>query len=279
MKAKVTIICENTASFRGGLGEHGFAVLIETEKGNFLFDTGRGTALIPNLLAFHKDPFSIRKILLSHGHHDHTGGLASILEILGETEVWAHPDIFISRYHISHPSGKEVRRFAGLQFQRPYLESLGARFNMAKDFREITRELFMTGEIPRQTSFETGDPNLFADLNGKLIPDPFTDDQSLVLVSPKGLVVVLGCAHAGMVNILNHVIAQTGHERIFAIIGGTHLDFASPQQIEETIRTLKHYKIERLGVSHCTGLKAAARLSAELGEKFFFGLVGESLEI
>lgn len=261
------------------MGEHGFSVLLETERGNFLFDTGRGASLLPNLLTFQKDPLSIQKIILSHGHQDHTGGLAAILELLGEVEVFGHPDIFLNRYHISQQGGKEVRRFAGLKFNRTYLETLGARFNLRKDLREISKELFLTGEVPRRTVFEAGDPKLFAEIDGKLVPDPLRDDQSLVLVCPKGLVIILGCAHAGMVNILNHIIDQTGHDRIYAVIGGTHLDFASPQQVEETIRTLKEYKIERIGVSHCTGSKAALRLSAEFGDKFFFGLVGESLEI
>jgi 7,8-dihydropterin-6-yl-methyl-4-(beta-D-ribofuranosyl)aminobenzene 5'-phosphate synthase len=100
-----------------------------------------------------------------------------------------------------------------------------------------------------------------------------------VLMGSKGLVLVLGCAHAGMVNIMEYVIKKTGQERIFAVLGGTHLDFASPLQVEETIRALKKFKIEKLGVSHCTGWKAALRLSAEFGERFFFGQVGETLEV
>jgi 7,8-dihydropterin-6-yl-methyl-4-(beta-D-ribofuranosyl)aminobenzene 5'-phosphate synthase len=278
MKGRITIICENSVSVKGGVGEHGFAAYVETERGNFLFDTGRGEGLIPNLLRFDKDPLSIQKIILSHGHHDHTGGLASILELLGGVEIMAHPDLFSIRYRISQKDGREVRRFVGLKFQRAYLESLGGRFTLGKNFREVTREMFLTGEVPRKNSFERGDPNLFAEIEGKLVPDPFLDDQSVVIESPKGLVMLFGCAHAGMMNILEHAIANTGQERVFAIIGGTHLDFASPSQVEETISILKNFQVERLGVSHCTGLRAASRLLSEFGEKFFFGMVGESLE-
>ncbi len=106
MKARITIICENSVSIKGGIGEHGFAAFLETERGNYLFDTGRGEGLIPNLLKFDKDPLSIQKIFLSHGHQDHTGGLASILELLGETEILAHPDLFTIRYRIAQKEGR-----------------------------------------------------------------------------------------------------------------------------------------------------------------------------
>ncbi|MBM4331727.1 MAG: MBL fold metallo-hydrolase [Deltaproteobacteria bacterium] len=278
MKARITIICENSVSIKGGIGEHGFAAYLETERGNYLFDTGRGEGLIPNLLKFDKDPLSIQKIFLSHGHQDHTGGLASILELLGGVEVLAHPDLFSNRYHISRKDGKEIKRFVGLKFQRAYLESLGGRFILEKSFREVSREMYLTGEVPRKTPFEKGDANLFAESQGKLIPDPFLDDQSLIIDSPKGLVLVLGCAHAGMVNIIKHAMEKTGTDRVHAVIGGTHLDFASSPQVEETITALKEYKVEKVGVSHCTGLKAASRLFAEFGENFFFGRVGEVLE-
>ena len=279
MKARVTIICENTVTIRGGLGEHGFAAYVETERGNYLFDTGRGEALIPNLLKFDKDPLAIQKIMLSHGHHDHTGGLASILELLGGVDILAHPDIFSSRYRVSQVDGKEVRRYVGLKFQRAYLEGLGGRFILEKNFREVTREMYLSGEVPRRTPFEKGEGRLFAERQGGLIPDPFLDDQALIIESEKGLVLLLGCAHSGMINTLEHVIEKTGKDRVHAIVGGTHLDLASPQQVEETVTVLKKFQVERIGVSHCTGLRAASRLYTEFGERFFFGQVGEALEV
>lgn len=279
MKARITIICENSVSTKGGIGEHGFAAFLETERGNYLFDTGRGEGLIPNLLQFDKDPLSIQKIFLSHGHQDHTGGLASILELLGETEILAHPDLFTIRYRIAQKEGKEIKRFVGLKFQKPYLESLGGKFILEKNFREVTREMYLTGEVPRTTPFEKGDPHLFSENQGQLMPDPFLDDQSLVIEGSQGLVLVLGCAHAGMINILGHAMEKTGKDRVSAVIGGTHLDFASALQVEETIAALKKYRVKKVGVSHCTGLKAAARLSVEFGENFFFGRVGEVLEV
>ena len=279
MRGRITVICENSvAPGRPGIGEHGFAALLETERGNYLFDTGKGEGLIGNLLAFDKDPLSIQKILLSHGHPDHTGGLAGILDLLGEVEVWAHPGIFLNRFLVKKSEGREEKRFAGMKFQRAYLESLGARFILDLGFKELTKEIYLSGEIPRRNPFETGDPRLFAEVGGELLPDPFPDDQSIFIQAPLGLVVLLGCAHSGTINILEYALEKTGADRIYAVFGGTHLDFSSPAQMEETVRTLKKYRIAKIGVSHCTGPKAAARLFHEFGDRFIFGQVGESLE-
>jgi 7,8-dihydropterin-6-yl-methyl-4-(beta-D-ribofuranosyl)aminobenzene 5'-phosphate synthase len=109
-------------------------------------------------------------------------------------------------------------------------------------------------------------------------PDPLTDDLSLAVDTPKGLVLVLGCAHAGMVNIIDHIIETLGRDRIYAVIGGTHLGFSGDAQFEETLKTLDRFRIEKIGVSHCTGLVKAAQLHARLGDRFFFGSVGTMLE-
>ena len=94
----------------------------------------------------------------------------------------------------------------------------------------------------------------------------------------KGLVLILGCAHAGMVNIINYVMDALGRDRIFAVIGGTHLGFSSTEQFQETVKAMDRVHIEKIGVSHCTGLPNAARLHALLGDRFFFGSVGTVLE-
>jgi len=93
------------------------------------------------------------------------------------------------------------------------------------------------------------------------------------------MILILGCAHAGMINILNHVMEKTGKEKFYAILGGTHLDFLTPEQLEESIQALKKVPIEKLGVSHCTGMKAASRLHQEFGDRFSYGSVGSVLEI
>jgi 7,8-dihydropterin-6-yl-methyl-4-(beta-D-ribofuranosyl)aminobenzene 5'-phosphate synthase len=276
---KITIICENTVGRRIGLGEHGFSALIETDQGNYLFDTGSGHSVVRNSLELNKDLRTIKKIFLSHGHYDHTGGLPEVLKLRGKVDVHAHPHIFLDRIHVIKENEKETKRFVGLPFKKSYLETLGADFILNKEFIEIEKGIFLTGEVPRKTSFEKPDPVLFSEIDGKTEQDTFSDDQSLILDTEKGLILVLGCAHSGMINIINYVIHKTGKDKFYAILGGTHLDFLTPEQLDESVKALKKMKIEKIGVCHCTGMRASFRLHQEFGDRFFYGHVGSGLEI
>ncbi len=278
MTTRLTILCENSAGVPFGvIGEHGFACLVETATGNYLFDTGQGFSIVQNALALKKDLQNITAIMISHGHYDHTGGLPAVLALKGDVDVYAHPDIFCDRTWSQ--GGRS--RFVGIPFRRKYLESLGAHFRLVIDFTEVGPGLFLSGEIPRRNAFEKGDANMTAILpnGGTLHPDPLKDDLSLIVDTPKGLIVVLGCAHAGMINIIEYILEKTGRDRIFAIIGGTHLGFSSDEQFEQTLQVIDRYQIQHIGVSHCTGLPRAAMLYGKLGKRFFFGNVGATLEV
>ena len=278
-RMRITILCENLVGRLVGSGEHGFSVFIETHQGNFLFDTGNGHSIVANSLALDKDLKTIKRIILSHGHYDHSGGLPEVLKLKGKVDVHVHPDVFIDRIHVFQEQGEEKKRFVGLPFKKSYLEFLGANFLFNEAFTEVEKKIFLTGEVPRGTAFEKPDLKLFSEKDGKLGRDTFADDQSLVMDTEKGLFLILGCAHSGLINIINHVVGKTGKERFHAILGGTHLDFLTPEQLEETIQVLKKMDIERIGASHCTGMRAAFRFHQEFGNRFFYGCVGTVLEV
>ena len=279
METRITILCENLVGKRIGSGEHGFSAFIETDKGNYLFDTGNGHSIVANSLILNKDLRSIQKIFLSHGHYDHTGGLPEVLKLKGKVDVHAHPHVFLERIAVHKENETETKRFVGIPFKKVYLESLGANFIFNNDFGEVGKGVFLTGEVPRKTSFEKPDPRLFSEIDGKTAQDIFLDDQSLILDTEKGLVLILGCAHSGMINIIHHVIARTGKDKFYAILGGTHLDFLTSEQLENSTQSLKKMEIERIGVSHCTGMRAAFSLHQEFGDRFFYGCVGSVLEV
>ena len=243
MQTKLTILCENSVGVPCGvIGEHGFACFVETERGHYLFDTGQGFAIIQNALALGKDLSTIKAIMISHGHYDHTGGLPAVLKIRGAVDVFGHPDMFHERIRTS--GGRT--RFIGLPFRRPYLEGLGARFRLGTDLVEVGPGVWLTGEIPRRSTFEKGDPDMTAILpDGETIrPDPLKDDLSLIIDSAKGLIIVLGCAHAGLINIIEYALGKMNRSHIHAIIGGTHLGFHPDEQFEETVKAIDRYRID-----------------------------------
>ncbi len=279
MKIRITILCDNLVGRLVGSGEHGFSAFIETDKGNYLFDTGIGHSIVANSLVLGKDLRTVRKIFLSHGHYDHTGGLPEVLKIRGKVDIYAHPHVFLDRIAVIKEETEETKRFVGIPFKKSYLESLGANFVFNTEFIEVENGIFLTGEVQRKTLFEKQDPRLFAEVNGKITQDIFLDDQSLILDTEKGLILIFGCAHSGMINIINHVINKTREKKFYAILGGTHLDFLTPEQLEESIKSLKKIEVEKIGVSHCTGMRAAFRLHQEFGDRFFYGCVGGVSEI
>jgi 7,8-dihydropterin-6-yl-methyl-4-(beta-D-ribofuranosyl)aminobenzene 5'-phosphate synthase len=277
MTIRLTVLCDNAVGPQLGLlGEHGFACFVETPAGNYLFDTGQGLAILNNSRILGKDLGSARGVVLSHGHFDHAGGLVDVLHQTGPVDVIAHPDLFCARYR----SSSTHRRFIGLPFRREHLESLGARFRLLREWSEIGPGVFVTGEIPRRFPLAAGDTGLTTiSATGEEIPDPLHDDLSLVIDTPSGLVLLLGCAHAGLVNIVRQVRERTGREQIFAVLGGTHLGFSGAEEIEAAVRTLEEIGAQKIGASHCTGPVAAARLQARLQDRFFFAHTGTVLEV
>ena len=275
---RITVLCENSVIIPFGVvGEHGFAAFVETPEGNFLFDTGQGKGILQNSIILNKDLSTIKYLVISHGHYDHTMGIPQVLLKKAPLDIYAHPDIFLNRYWIKD---NMPPKFIGIPFKKEYLESIGANFIFKRDFFEIENGVYLSGEIPMETSFEKVDVNMKVLTNeGNFVQDNLKDDYSLAIDTSKGLVILLGCAHAGMVNILNHFIEKTGKDKIYAVIGGTHLGFASPEQMENTLKVLDKYKIEKLGVSHCTGLANSATLFNILKERFFFASVGAVIEI
>lgn len=276
MIIKATVLCENSVfHLPGALAEHGLSVFLETSWGDYLFDTGQGKAIINNSFILKKDLTNIKGIILSHNHYDHTGGLLEVIKLRGEVKIYGHSSIFKENY-----SKKEHDyRYIGIPFTRSLLESEGAIFSLDDQWREIEAGMYISGEVPRINDFEVGEQNFAIKKGDSYYPDKVLDDQSLIIKTDRGLFIILGCAHAGIINILDYAVKRTCCEKICSVIGGTHLGPVSKEQREKTIKALKRFQIETIGVSHCTGLEAAMDLKREFGERFFFCNVGTVVEI
>jgi 7,8-dihydropterin-6-yl-methyl-4-(beta-D-ribofuranosyl)aminobenzene 5'-phosphate synthase len=276
MKIKITTLSENTADL-GYLGEWGLSMFIEADGLKVLFDTGAGIAVTHNAQLMGIDLSKIDRIVLSHGHRDHTGGLRDVLRAAGKkVEVIAHPDIWASKYS---RRGKNPEQFSGLPFRRELLENLGARFNLTRKPVRLTGSFLTTGEIPMLSDYEEIDTGLFDKKSGEMLPDELNDDLALVADTDYGLVVILGCAHHGIINTLRHAQKLTGKELIYAAIGGTHLLNASAERLKKTAAELQQMGVQYLGVSHCTGFEASAYLAREFGERFFLNNAGMQLTL
>lgn len=275
---KVTVVMDNSvpinlrSPFRA---EHGFSMLLEHESKKILFDTGQTAAVIHNLSLLKVHPSEIDALVLSHGHYDHSGGLFHLLQHGGKRyPLYAHSDIFTPRFSVSQDS----RRFVGIPYVKDQLTTLGVDWQLGKEPREIASNLWFSGQIPRRTDFEPGDTRLVTCCNDGDCPDHIIDDISLYYVSAKGLVVIGGCTHSGLVNTVSYGLELTGSERLYGWIGGTHLGPVGTEQQTKTLDKLESYQPEFVLAGHCTGFPMMAELSRRLGSRFIPAFVSTTIE-
>ncbi|MEW6183734.1 MAG: MBL fold metallo-hydrolase [Bacillota bacterium] len=272
---RITVLVENSVGRTLPIGgEHGLSLWVEYNGRKLLFDTGQRGAVVPNAALLGIDLREAEAIILSHGHSDHTGGLRDALEHIGRrVPVYAHPDVF-SAHRVSSPSD----RYIGIPYVKEALETAGADFILTAEPLELFPGLWLSGEVLRESCLDAADTRMYVYRGDERVPDPLADDLSIYAVTSVGLVVLLGCAHAGVINIIEHARAVTGVDKVAAVVGGTHLGPAENVQLEATVSFLKELDLSVLAANHCTGLPVAARLAAVFGERFVFAASGETLE-
>ena len=247
---------------------------LKTDEAKIQFDTGRTISASHNADIMGINLRQVDKIVLSHGHYDHTGGLTQILRRIGrEIEVIAHPDIWAAKYN------RREDRYIGIPFHRQTLESLGARFNLTREPVRITENIMTSGEIPMVTEYEVVEPDLQVKEGKRFKPDKLLDDQALIISTEPGLVVILGCAHRGTINTRYHAQNLTGVKAIHTEVGGCHLIDSTEERVWLTIAALKELGVQRLGFCHCTGLPASAIMAREFGDSFFFNNAGTRVSL
>ena len=283
---KFTVVVDNNVPpgakvpFRG---EHGLSLLIETGTNRILFDAGPSDIVVYNLGLLGVHPRDLDAIILSHGHYDHTGGLPSILHMANKSlPIFSHPEIFKKRYSVA--DGK--CRYVGIPFSSDYLASLGADFRPVEEATELLPNLWISGPVPRETSYENGDDRLVIPEDGceccvpagPFLKDDLMDDMALYVRSAKGLVVLGGCAHSGIINMVNHGLKVTGSIKVHGLLGGTHLGPTSESQQNATLAALEWFNPDFVASNHCTGFSVMSKLSHAFGQKFIPAFCGTVIE-
>jgi 7,8-dihydropterin-6-yl-methyl-4-(beta-D-ribofuranosyl)aminobenzene 5'-phosphate synthase len=265
---EIVVLVENEPAGDGKLrSEHGLSLLVLAHGRRVLFDTGASGAVVGNAdrLGLGDALAELDAIVPSHGHSDHTGGLAAVLaRTRRPTPVHLRPGC--SRPRLSTRGG--VARAIGVPFAREELEMCGARLVEETGPREILPGFWLTGEIPLREETSAGEACLHLGATlADAVPDPFTDEQALVVAAARGLVVLVGCAHRGIVNSLAAAREVAGGGDVHAVLGGAHLraaDEARSAWSAERVRQL----VGHAALGHCTGQAAEARFAAVFGNNF-----------
>ena len=259
----IQILVDNEA--RDGLkAEHGFSLWLEVDGQNILFDTGQEDALLYNAGQLHIDLEKADTLVLSHGHYDHTGGLADVLSCNHQVEVYCHAAAFLPRYSIRDGIAKPVKMTTRAMSSIANLPE--ERMHWVTKSVHIGKNVAITGEIPRKVDFETTGGSFYFDQDGKRT-DAIVDDMALWVNSSKGLIICIGCCHAGIINTINHIKNVSGVTKIHALIGGLHLINADESRLLKTVELLKKEDIKNIITCHCTGDVAHQLLEEHLQAK------------
>jgi 7,8-dihydropterin-6-yl-methyl-4-(beta-D-ribofuranosyl)aminobenzene 5'-phosphate synthase len=257
----ITQLIENTVGGPGLLAEHGVAFFIEADGHRLLFDTGQGLALAHNVEQLGIRMEAVEAIILSHGHYDHAGGLIDALEMTGPVDVYLHPQALTAKFN---RNGREI---GALIADDARLASLTKKCIYTRSPTEIISGIHVTGEIPRRHTIEdTGGP--FYLNSGCNQEDALLDDQALFIETPKGLIVLLGCGHSGVINTLEYIQRISGGKNTYAVMGGMHLLRATAERLTFTGDNLQQLSVQYLAPNHCTGLDAVCYFKRRFPDTF-----------
>ncbi len=272
---QITTLVENSEGEHKALvHEHGLCFHIDTGADRLLFDIGQTDALIHNAEKLNIDLTEVGRVVLSHGHYDHSGGLHHLAAVTSGFEVITGPGFFDAKYGESGAA----HEYLGNDFDAQWLADNGiAHTTLNEPVRELVPGVFALTDFPRVHPDEVVNPRFKVKRNGAFVPDTFADEVMIVADTPKGLVAVLGCSHPGMKNMLDAATEHLG-KPIYAVIGGTHLVEATPESLDLSIDYLDRKAIPVIGVSHCTGEVAMERLK-DFGSRYYHNRTGTALII
>jgi 7,8-dihydropterin-6-yl-methyl-4-(beta-D-ribofuranosyl)aminobenzene 5'-phosphate synthase len=285
---KITTLIENTKEKDSNLiNEHGLSILIEVDNKKILFDTGASASFINNAKDLNISLKDIDHILLSHGHYDHCGGLRNFLdEYNPDCTLHLHKDFFkvCDKSYLNDENNVfsndtcEKYRYIGIDFDENYIGSKNAEISLIKeDIYKLSHSLYVFSNFEKSIDYEKRNENMKIKIHEKYVTDNFTEEIALGIDTPKGLLIIVGCSHVGILNTLSTIEKRTG-KKIYGVIGGTHLVEAQEDRILKTIDYIKEKNIDLIGFSHCTGEKAVEMFKKAF-HNFFINSTGTIIEV
>jgi len=263
---EITVLATNTANF-GGIGEWSFSALLESDNEKILFDTGfNENTVLHNANLLGKDLSQVEKVILSHFHGDHTGGLIKLRKTFMEINPKAFSTVYVAEgfFEQRFDEHGELRGFIGgfnkVSDFKEKAENLGINFIVIDEAYELAPNLVLSGPVERIFERVVVSPGFYLKENGVLVDDLLKDDQSLGIKTDKGWYMMSGCGHAGMMNTA-HKFQQIENKDVFGAIGGFHLFRSSEEDISKTAKSLKKFGLKQLVGGHCTGIHAARTIA------------------
>ncbi len=273
MTVQITTLIENREGEHHGLQhEHGLSFFVEKDGSTILFDTGQSEKFIKNAEQLQVDLRSLDHVVLSHGHYDHSGGFRSLVELTDSFTLTIGRGFFDEKYGCEDNSCE----YLGNNFNEEFLREKGINFQYAKQqCTEIISGIHVITSFPRIYADEVVNPRFKVRKEGELLSDPFDDEVLLAVETDLGMIVLLGCSHPGMKNMLDCAVKQIGRP-LYGVLGGTHLVEADTRSLKLSLDYLRNKELQVIGVSHCTGENAIQNLS-ESEERFFQNHTGSTL--
>ncbi|WP_196592742.1 MBL fold metallo-hydrolase [Pectinatus sottacetonis] len=278
MELKITTLIENMPGKDNPLCyEHGFSLFIEFAGKKIIFDTGQTASYIKNAERLSIPLKKADILIVSHGHYDHSGGVMKTLGLLeNKIKMYVGNEFFALKYKKMENA---TYRFNGINFTENDLKNNYVQlYKISDDMTFVSDKIILFKNFVPSNDFEKRNPKFMVKKGNDMLPDSFADEIVLGLITTKGLVVIAGCSHVGIVNILTNITARI-NVPVYAVLGGTHLVEADTNRIDKTIAAFRKMNIKYIAVSHCTGEAGIAAIRQNMKDQFILNNTGNVFSI
>ena len=272
---RITTLIENELKIDESLNaEHGISLYVEVDGKKILFDTGQSGNFVKNAESLNIDLNDLDYVIISHSHYDHSGGFEKLVE-----EYDSDFKLFLGEgfFKEKHSLSGDIYRYVGSPFREGFLKEKNIETEYVTSIKYITENAMIITNFERDPEYENVNEAMCLKEGDKFVFDDFKDEVALAIDTEEGMIVLVGCSHPGIVNMLETIIKKTGKD-IYGVIGGTHLMKEDHEKINKVIDYFKEKKIKNIGACHCTGRQGETMFSQQMEDEFFSNNTGDVLK-